>query len=865
MQFMEYEKFSESVRVLYRKGGPYKNAANDVMAMTEKARKKYKFEEIFSVSTTHNGENRLPHCKKYNLSGRARLVTVVSNDICMFLFTGDHESVDEWLDKNRGIDFIAKKIGKGHVIEPVFVSTAANNDSIIQTNFDLGSPDKIFENLSSDYCKKIFRDLPEKTINKILEISPTINDDEVLSLVEIITDESHKFAMMDVILLLRDGDNVAARNRIDLFTGEVKEITDLSQDETEKIISGDRVVLLQEVDQQLFEHFVKTANFQKWMLYLHPSQREFVNNDYLGPTRMAGVSGSGKTCVLIHRALRLAKKYPDENILVLTLNASLTTLINDLVDASRGEDRPNNLRVASFWEICKELLLFFEPKNELLYVEKTVQTNPYAGTDHIEEIWEEFYKCENNNNEAMSLWNIHQSLLIRNIFPQDYLKQEFDFIRSAVPQGNRNSYLEMDRKGRVIPLDSKFREQILEGLKAWERKMEFVGAVDPTGIAEALYRHIDNINSKYRSILVDEVQDFGTIELSIIRKLVQEQDNDIFLCGDSAQSVYTKIHDYAAAGINIENRNIKLNQNYRNSRQILAAAYDILERNFESRSKGIIDLEIIKPEYANFSSSKPLLLSANSLPDELAYTINYCESECNRDERIKICIAIAGYSVRGVEIIGKQLNIPVLRGDTTLHSSQIFLSDLEQTKGFEFDKVIIINCTARAIPHPDLPPQEAFRDLSKLYVAMTRAKTDLIISYHGEISSFINTSSDNFYVSQWNPGYAELTNLSISYWPDPFIAVKNNMINISVTAYQFLRSIDAVGLPLNAQQKLIECVTGGINFLTTNRSRRQIKWKTIEDFMVSMENPINRNAVKLGDSTWSALKRHFDWKIRNSL
>jgi excinuclease UvrABC ATPase subunit len=57
-------------------------------------------------------------------------------------------------------------------------------------------------------------------------------------------------------------------------------------------------------------------------------------------TAVTGVSGSGKTCVLIHRAIRLAHKYPDEPILVLTLNAALAALIESLVDVSRGEMRP---------------------------------------------------------------------------------------------------------------------------------------------------------------------------------------------------------------------------------------------------------------------------------------------------------------------------------------------------------------------------------------------------------------------------------------------------------------------------------------------------------------------------------------------
>ena len=40
--------------------------------------------------------------------------------------------------------------------------------------------------------------------------------------------------------------------------------------------------------------------------------------------------------------------------------------------------------------------------------------------------------------------------------------------------------------------------------------------------------------------MVDEAQDFGTAELTIIRKLTQPKENDIFLCGDAAQQVNPK-------------------------------------------------------------------------------------------------------------------------------------------------------------------------------------------------------------------------------------------------------------------------------------------------------------------------------------
>ena len=47
--------------------------------------------------------------------------------------------------------------------------------------------------------------------------------------------------------------------------------------------------------------------WEKWGVFLHPSQRDLVGRRYTGPARVAGSAGTGKTIVAIHRAVRLAR------------------------------------------------------------------------------------------------------------------------------------------------------------------------------------------------------------------------------------------------------------------------------------------------------------------------------------------------------------------------------------------------------------------------------------------------------------------------------------------------------------------------------------------------------------------------------
>jgi len=53
------------------------------------------------------------------------------------------------------------------------------------------------------------------------------------------------------------------------------------------------------------------------------------------------------------------------------------------------------------------------------------------------------------------------------------------------------------------------------------------------------------------------------------------------------------------------------------------------------------DFEVLNPEYANFSSSKPFLRKANDLNEEFSYSIEYLNEILTEKE--KGCIAICGY------------------------------------------------------------------------------------------------------------------------------------------------------------------------------------------------------------------------------
>lgn len=63
--------------------------------------------------------------------------------------------------------------------------------------------------------------------------------------------------------------------------------------------------------------------WEKWTVFLHPEQRQWVDRDYNGPARVSGSAGTGKTIVALHRAAHLARSHPESRVLLATFTDAL--------------------------------------------------------------------------------------------------------------------------------------------------------------------------------------------------------------------------------------------------------------------------------------------------------------------------------------------------------------------------------------------------------------------------------------------------------------------------------------------------------------------------------------------------------------
>jgi hypothetical protein len=813
IQYFVTKPFEKSLHLAMLNGGaPGRNSALAVKAVLGSLGNDDPFKGI--VKPTKHGEGRLPHCVKYDLYDGWRLVTCQNEKSCGFLFLGRHEDVDHWLDQHQGQTFAVDQ-GKAVVVPGVGSPIAYGRAARVG-----GSP--LVELISQD-LSDLLLDLPRSIAKRLESLDGVTGRQRLYEIIAEITDRAKASLIESVFTQLLNGNVDGAENRIKLEFGLIPSFDELDELSLLRVQDGPeirRIKIGSPEYEKWLQDFEKRSTWFEWFLFMHPEQEKVVYADYTEPAQLSGVSGSGKTCVAVRRAVRLAQD-PNAKVLLLTLNRSLAGLLGQLVEAVETDGSVRSrIEVTSFFELAQRLLYRLEPENKRIYSDVTWRLG-----EHVDEIFREYYRQWLNSRAASVLLPLQMSLNAREVSGEVYVREEFDWIRSAVDPDHRVSYLDLNRTGRRFPIARDRRQEILRGLDGWETKMKWVGVVDYLGLTSALSRHLESITPEYANILIDEAQDFGTTELRVVRRLVRETPNDLFLCGDVAQTILPKHRSLTEAGIPTINRE-RITQNYRNSREILTAAYNVLRNNLHEDLLDSQDLEILDPEFANFSGPLPMALFAESLEEEIAYARTYAKTRLQQGANA-VCIGFAGFSARDVGEFAKKCGVTALDGTYDPNTNKLVFSDLEQTKGYEFDVLIIVQCTADVLPPRDAPEEEAHRAACKLYVAMTRAKRELILSFNSIASPWITGVSDSIGVESWSD-FEEVDPQNRSGVPEmlPELQPRRAAVNVGrLTGIEFLYTSYAQGLSLEAQQKLADLADG--REAIKGGSGKRIKWANV--------------------------------------
>jgi len=471
-----------------------------------------------------------------------------------------------------------------------------------------------------------------------------------------------------------------------------------------------------------------------WMLFLHPEQKKLVKLDLNGAARLRGVSGSGKTCVMVHRARYLAKKY-GEMVLVVTLTESMRKLLDNLLNALCGAER-GLIFTYTMNSLAKDIIRRLHPNGEAWYTMATdrrlLMMEKHAVkivTEHVD-----FPKTP--------LTKLDSQRLAR------FVIDELKYVRARVPMTEYENYptTAFKRIGRTQALGEVGRRVCLEAVRYWDQELTDSHTLDYAGIVQAAWNLVtrsEKLNTPNgfdpRCILVDEVQDLSQLEVRLLGQVrthgqpIGTVENALFLVGDGAQTIYKRGFSLSSIGVTVSGRSWVLKKNYRNSLEVLKAAYSLIDDyEFADIDEDSIQ-KPLEPDYATRHGQRPFIVKCRSLVEEADFITSQIKALIVEEIPMgQICVVGPNASVR--QTVSDALNRAALesaelREDADFDNNRIKISTIESSKGHEFRAVFIAGLVDGVLPNRNEPSEDLPREAAKLYVAMTRARDSLYLSY----------------------------------------------------------------------------------------------------------------------------------------
>ena len=497
---------------------------------------------------------------------------------------------------------------------------------------------------------------------------------------------------------------------------------------------------------------IEGLSFAEWQLFLHPQQRALVERRANGPMRVSGGAGTGKTVVAVHRAVELAKRDKADGQEPRIL---LTTYTRNLADDLRRQVAQLEPRlpfteklsepgvmVSGLDRVARRILQQAGAKISPIAQEVIGQPRGRVLTYPRENVWQ----------EVLTLMGDELPERLRSA---DFLESEYELIVLPQRVTTLKQYLRVRRPGRGVALDRSKRAAVWKAMERYRDRSADLGVTsfdEQLALAAAWLDKEAALGTPrpFRHVLVDEAQDLTPAHLQLLRALVEPGPDDLFLAEDSHQRIYGKKITLSHYGIQVRGRSRRLTRNYRTTRQNLDVAFGILDPGtYEDMEGQAEEHHYVSPR----SGPEPLLLHATDRADELSKAAELLtvwleqdrDSEDSAPESIAILVrdryqrdavvnglAQHGIEVRAVDREAAGRGRPVVM---TMH----------RAKGLEFRKVLLFDVSKNAIPRPlrdqqysDADRDDALlRERSLLYVAATRARDQLAISWSGEASPLI--------------------------------------------------------------------------------------------------------------------------------
>jgi len=297
---------------------------------------------------------------------------------------------------------------------------------------------------------------------------------------------------------------------------------------------------------------------------LNPEQREAVEWPG-GPLLIFAGAGSGKTRVITQRIARLIKEgTPPSRILAVTFTNKAAREMRERVAALVG-DSAASMWIGTFHSLCARILRIDG---------KAIGLDPnfviYDDGDQLSLI-REIFKAKNIDDKSIQprgVLNEISSAKEKLLTPEKYSDKATGFFERIVADVYR-SYNALLNKANALDFD----DILFYAVRLFEQRKDV----------------LEKYQERFLHVLVDEYQDVNYAQYQIVH-LVSEKHRNIVVVGDDDQSIYA----WRGADVSLilrfgsdhpDAKIVKLERNYRSTKNILAAANAVIQKNRSRASK----------------------------------------------------------------------------------------------------------------------------------------------------------------------------------------------------------------------------------------------------------------------------------------
>ena len=486
------------------------------------------------------------------------------------------------------------------------------------------------------------------------------------------------------------------------------------------------------------EEFKRTLDgtMEEWMLFLAPHQKQLITRPFNGPARIKGVAGSGKTVVAVHRARHLARAAhaQGKKVLFLTYGNRLPGVIEYLLGHLAGENAPELAAVE-----CKTVhswcARFLSDHGQYPRVDNSGRAQREALDEAL----------------ADAILR-HPGLKVLKR-PQSFFANEIRYAIKGRAIDAMDGYLRLQRSGRGTPLQESERRAVWSVYEGYQRRLKDQGLWEYADFAIEALRLLDagHVPDQYMAAVVDEIQDLTEAVMRLLRRIVPQGPDDLFLVGDGLQRIYPGGYALGRLGIDIVGRGTLLRRNYRNTQEILRAAHAMMR---DQRLDDMDDAEgeVSEPEFSVRQGELPMLRRFASPEAELKWvcqSIGELKAEHGYRDRDFAVLYRARWPYQ--DLIGQYVSPKVECVELGKDAMTYFGPGAKHTtfhsaKGLEFKVVFVVGVTdGSLVPKDDWMLQgdelEDYmgRERRLLYVAMTRARDLLYLTCsRGRASRFLS-------------------------------------------------------------------------------------------------------------------------------